>query len=198
MGCCNFHHNWLCFFLLGSLAGVQCSLFLFLILFRYFNHYLDLGYLGPTEAECFVIVLYWVTWILGIVIALNTLLNFSRTCLLGHPCNNFWYHFTSKQNYLVLSSLALCYSSCDEVCLVTIHVLNNYSFCTGLSLANKNGIRTFTALSQLIPFTLSYISYTAMIVFSPELYEAHPHMVLITANVLFSYLTVTAMMILLN
>jgi len=131
---------------------------------EYFNHYLDLGYLGPTEAECFVILLYWVTWIMGPAFWVTPVTLFGITL----PPNK------------IILYLALALSAFPPI----------ISFFTGLQLANKNGIKTTTAMSQLIPFTVSYVSYSLMIVFSPELYEAHPHMVLLTANLLFSYLTI--------
>jgi len=133
---------------------------------EYFNHYLDIGILGPTEAEMSAIGIFLATYFLG---------------------PSFW---TSTQvsifGYFSLNVLEiLMYFSTINGIVVTLA-----SIYSGLSLASKRGISPFTALSQLIPFSISYASIVIWIYNSQTLYTKHAHLFVLISSFLFSYLVI--------
>jgi hypothetical protein len=127
---------------------------------------LDLGLLGPTEAESFAIILYLATALFG---------------------PNIWtdkYNFgsiTLKGNEILLYAIVLGAA-------YTIM----YSLYDGLTIAKRDHkIHPLTALSQLIPFVTSWIFGFFWVYSSPRLYEQHPHLFITAINLLFSYLVVS-------
>jgi len=131
---------------------------------EYFNHFLELGLLGPTEAEVLSAGAFIATGIFGPWI---WTMNIN---ILG---------FTVRPNQLVM----LATTGAAVYTIIT-------SLYDGLTLANKKGVNITTALVQLIPFTLSLVLGGLWVYTSYDLYERHTYLMIATFNLLFSYLTI--------
>lgn len=100
----------------------------------------------------------------------------------------FTYAMTASSAFMILKRYLSMHLSAHATNIFLCFFL--YSLYYGLALAIQNNIRPLTALSQLIPITISWICGILWIVSAPELYENHPHLFLTSYNFLFSYLTV--------
>jgi len=130
---------------------------------EYFNHYLECGmFNGPTEAESFVILLYLITFVKGPL---------------------FWNTPFTVGSYALVPNDILKYGL--AIMLVYTIVESVY---TGSKLARRNKISFVVAYSQLIPFLTCFGAGALWIYCSPSLYLMHPHLFLITANLVFGYL----------
>jgi len=133
---------------------------------EYFNHFLELGALnGPTEAECLAILLFIVTGFFG-------------PSIWSSPVSFSGYTFVPFKVLVPIVALIAAFTAAASIL-------------DGLKLARKNKINTSAALSQLIPFSVSWISGAVWVFHSPHLFEEHPHIFLTMCNLLFAYLTIS-------
>ncbi|PRP81003.1 hypothetical protein PROFUN_11155 [Planoprotostelium fungivorum] len=132
---------------------------------EYFNHYLELGLLGPTEAEVIASFGYLATAFFG-----------PQLWTVEHTVMGFTFKL----------SMFVMIATIGAATWTTL-----YGLYDGITRAKAKGVSLFQAITQLFPFTLSLLAGGVWAYHSYSTYENGYAYVYITIfNLLFSYLTI--------
>ncbi|PRP87807.1 hypothetical protein PROFUN_04281 [Planoprotostelium fungivorum] len=132
---------------------------------EYFNHYLELGLLGPTEAEVIAALGYIVTGIFG-------------TSMWTSVHSIFGWHFKFSMFVMLATIGAAIWTTL-------------YGLYDGITRAKAKGVPLPRAISQLFPFSLSMVAGALFVWKTYRTYDAgYSFAYIATFNLLFSYLTI--------
>ncbi len=119
---------------------------------------------GPTEAEALGAGIYLATFFLGA---------------------SFWRTPFTFNNITLTYGELLTYSTAVGAVLTLFQ-----SFFTGINLAQQKNISMYKSVSQLIPFSVAWVSGFAWWWFDPSSFEKQPVLFIIGLNLAFSFLVV--------